>query len=119
MQKRPPPLISRQTRLVFASAMLLALVGSGNIVVGRARASECAKILAQAPSPNPFNEAIPKEELVRSQAAYAARLRDRIAFYEMVSNGGSCFLVVAAGLFIAGVIQLRKASGSNHHPASR
>jgi hypothetical protein len=114
-KKTAPVTISRQSRLVFASAVLLTLVGSGNIVIGRSRAAECTKILIQAPTPNPFNEALPKDELVRSQAAYAHRLRDRIAFYEMVSTGGSCFLAVAAALFVIGVLQLRTTRRGMHH----
>ena len=81
------------------AAILFALLGIGNILVGRARLNyyQTEHETLSAAAQNPSHKDI----------SHLNQLKSRVGFYQLVQSGGILFILVAAGILIAEQVSSR------------
>lgn len=106
-------------RLQLAAAAAMLVLGLGNLLFGQYKYHEYRKLWREA-TRQPGLSAIdrrlpllsPSVDVVRERQQIL-KLRSRLGFYEVVSLGGQCFLVVGGVVILWTAVALLKSNGSS------
>lgn len=105
--------VSSLQRFWLTVAVMLVLLGMGNVLIGTSGQREYGSLLKSALSglsdaptsshpPSPF----PTTINIDQQTEYIKRLDARLSFYGFVTLGGKCFLAVAGIMFLGILLSL-------------
>ena len=116
--RRDIPWSYRKTRTLVSLAVLLSLLGSGNIIFGNDKASEYQALLLRgtaalaSPADTSPRGTSPESALDR-QAAYLDKVGARLAFYNLVVLTGKGLLALAGLLLLAILLGGRADNGTS------
>lgn len=95
--KSPTRILKRKLRLIIGVALIFMILGIGNMLIGRSRATSYQTLLKQSL----------EIQINNSSSNSIDRIKARLDFYRIVELGGKCFLVVSGFLLLWYLLLLR------------